>query len=219
MKKGLILIIALLFSNVSFAQGWGITTPFDEKRQTPATKSQGYIDDLGKQEARWTVDLEGLAWVMPDQPARDQTVTTLTGFGTTYKFSNKLHLVGKWIQFDIKGGDGVEWHHDHLLFGGGARSFFNAGEQQWQLNFLTGFSTVTGNKGVGNVGGLEMPMFLDMKYLWVYGGNVLLGPQVTFGRVPNKCTDPNGTYLACGHGGYTSIGFSVQFGLPKEWGQ
>lgn len=221
MKKIFFLsLLMMLFSSAVFAQSWGITTPFTNKIEAAPVEQPGYVDDLGKQEARWTLDLEGLAWIMPDQPARDQAITALIGYGTTYKFSNKLQLVTKYLQFNVEGGEGVTWKHEHLLFGGGARAFVgNEKKQQWQVNFLSGFSSVEGNNGIGKVKGLDVPLFIDLKYYWVFGGNLMIGPQITFGRIPNKCTDPLGTYIECGHGGFTSIALSVQIGLPKDWGQ
>ena len=134
-------------------------------------------------------------------------------------FSNKLHFIGKWIQFDLIGGPGVMWKHNHLLAGLGGRSYINDKKNQWQIDFLSGISDISGNKGYGSVKNLVSPLFINLKYLYVFGGNFMVGPQVTFGRVPSKCTDPNGTYLECGHGGYSSISVAVQIGIPKEWGQ
>lgn len=222
MKKTLLVLVSILISFSVFSQGWGAKSFFkDEPQKVRGEKSlfDQYNSDLEDTEARWTVDIEGFNWIMPDQPASDSFVPSISGLGATYKFSNKLHVTGKWMQFDIEGGNDVSWHHDHLLFGAGARNYFNNRSNQWQLNFLTGWSTVTGSKGVGNVKGLEAPFFIDGKYFWVFGGNTMIGPQITFGRVPNSCTDPDGTYLECGHGGYTSVGVVVQVGLPKEWGQ
>lgn len=219
----------ILFSFSAFAQ-WGssakekTTSFFDSgnKTQVIVNKDDEQSTKNGKlseKESTWNADIEGLAYMMPDQPAPDQTIVTFTGFGTTYKFSDRLHIVGKWMQFDIKAKNNVVWTHDHRLLGAGIRWFFADHSQQIQFNLLSGFSEVTGNGEIGKVRNLEAPIFLDVKYMWVFGNNLMIGPQITFGRVPNKCEDPVGTYTECGHGGYTAVSIAVQFGLPENWGQ
>jgi len=231
------LIIVLLFilaSIPAYAQSWGgvgkandgagffsggnntqVIVNKDREREVAEAKSQN--GGLSENEATWNIDIEGLAYIMPDQPVPDQMLSTMTGYGTTYKFSDKMQVVGKWMQFDIEGKKGVKWHHSHMLMGIGFRDLF-AGNQSWQINLLTGESKVTGNKGIGEISNLELPMFLDIKYMWVLGPNIMIGPQITFGRVPNSCEEPDGKYSDCGHGGYSAMSFAIQVGLPENWG-
>ena len=156
--------------------------------------------------------------MMADQPVKDQMITTFTGMGTTYKFSPKMQVVTKYMQFKVKGKDDTEWTHEHMLVGLGIRSYFGD-DQQFQVNILLGESKVTGNNGLGSVKNLEIPIFLDLKYQWVISDTLMLGPQITFGRVANSCEEPDGKYTDCGHGGYTSIALNIQIGLPDDWGK
>ena len=222
----------MLFLMVSpvFSQSWGTTEKsgdswFDSGNKTQVIVNEDNLtpesmkkDRLSGPESTWNIDLEGLAYMMPDQPVKDQMITTFTGLGGTYKFSDKMQVVGKYMQFKVKGSDNVEWTHEHLLAGLGFRSFFGD-SQQWQINILTGESSVRGNQGIGSVKNLELPMFLDIKYQWVASANLMIGPQITFGRVANSCDNPDGRYTECGHGGYTAISLNIQIGLPDKWGQ
>lgn len=223
------LIVAIPY--YAYSQSWGTTEKtggdsfFDsgnktqvivnEEKSTPESMKK---DQLSGPESTWNIDLEGLAYMMPDQPVRDQMITTFTGLGGTYKFSDKMQVVAKAMQFKVVGKDDVEWTHEHYLIGIGMRSFFGD-SQQWQINLLTGESSVKGNNGIGSVKNLELPMFLDIKYQWVASSTLMIGPQITFGRVANSCEEPDGKYTDCGHGGYTSISLNIQIGLPDDWGK
>ncbi len=183
----------------------------DEKKSSTTSKPE-------EKEALYNLDVEGISFIMPDQPVADQTLLTVTGFGSTYKFSDKMHVVAKWMQFDLDGPGDVTWTHSHMLAGIGFRDFFGD-SQQWSVNILSGTSEVKGNQGIGSIDNLEMPMFLDIKYTWAFGANLLIGPQITFGRVPNSCKEQDGKFTECGHGGYSSISLSIQIGLPDSWGE
>lgn len=213
--KTFIIALLIVLPLTLFAQAWGdkvekvvrvVTEPSEKEKNPPP-------------EATWNIDFEGISFIMPDQPAGDQMLSTLTGFGTTYKFSDKIHLAGKWEQFDVEGKSEITWSHNHILAGVGMRGFFGE-NQQWQINALTGMSEVSGSKGVGSIKNLEQPLFIEIKWFTVFGdGNFMIGPQITFARVPNACNDPNGTYVECGHGGYASISVSLQIGIPEKWGE
>ena len=215
----------------AYSQSWGTSAGksniFDSGNKTQVivnedrsdnNKSSSDINRPDEKEALYNIDIEGLAYIMPDQPVPDQALMTLTGYGITYKFSDKMHVVSKWMQFDLKGSGGVFWGHDHMLAGLGFRDFFGD-SQQWSINILSGTSKVTGNKGIGSIKNLEMPMFLDIKYVWAFGSNLMIGPQITFGRVPNSCQEQDGKFSECGHGGYSSISLTFQIGLPDSWGK
>lgn len=227
--KNIILLTAIIFtSSVCFAQSWGgggekkdgWLFNSDNKTQVIVNEDSAKSEaknggGLSGKESTYNIDLEGMAYVMPDQPASDQTLTTFTGFGTTYKFSDKMQIVGKWMRFEIKGVSEVTWKHDHKLIGVGIRDKFGD-SQLIQANILTGESTVEGDQGIGTVNNLELPVFLDIKYTWMFGESFIIGPQITFGRVANTCEDPDGKYTECGHGGYTSIGLTLQIGIPDD---
>ncbi len=227
MKKLFLIFVALAFSFQTFGlclsncgnDSSSVTNKVLRLNNSSTAKTRGYTDDLTDRESTYTFDLSGLSWVMPDQPAADQFISTFTEYGLTYKFSDRLHIVGKWVQFDIEAHGDVSWHHDHKMIGAGMRDFFGEKKrQQWQLNLMTGLSDVSGSQGIGSVKNLDMPVFVDLKYLWTFGPNFMAGPQITFGRVPNTCTDPNGIYTQCGHGGYTNVSLTLHMGIPESWG-
>lgn len=227
--KYLILIIGLVFFSMpsyglclsNCDNGISLTDNSSRSNNngSSAKKSRGYTNDLTDREAKYTLDFTGLSYVMPDQPARDQFLSRLTEYGGTYKFSDRLHIVAKWVQFDVAASQDVTWSHDHKLVGIGMRDFFGEDKkQQWQINVLSGWSEVVGSNGIGSVKNLDSPIFADLKYLWLLGNNFMIGPQITFARVANTCQNPNGVYTECGHGGYASISLTMHIGVPKSWG-
>lgn len=228
MKRLIILTSFIFISSVCLAQGWGSSVKektsnfFDRGNSTQVIVNEddkktekANSNGLSGKESTYNIDVELFPFIMPDQPAADQMIQTFTGFGMTYKFSDKMHVVGKWMKFDIKGANDVKWAHDHKLIGIGLRDTF-AQNQIIQLNILTGESSVTGDHGIGKVANLEPPVFFDIKYLWMFGESLIVGPQITFGRVASSCKDPDGRYTECGHGGYTSFGLTVQIGIPDD---
>ena len=187
-----------------------------EDKEFKGDESKGSA--LSNGEAAWNIDFELFPFLMPDQPADDQFVSTVTGLGATYKFSDKIHFLTKVVQFEIEGKKGTKWKHAHYLAGFGMRSFFANNSQQWQINVLTGTSEVSEDK-LGKIKNLEAPVFADIKYLWLFGESFLVGPQITFARVANKCDEINGTTMECGSGGYTGVGVVFQIGMPDSWGK
>lgn len=225
MKKLLLLIGLMIFlTPICFAEwglGGGNTTQevnFYEAAEKKSPDAKSGSNGLSNGEATWNLDFEVFPFMMSDQPADDQLITTVSGLGVTYKFSDKIHVVGKIVQFELEGKKGTKWKHQHMLAGFGARSFFAKNTQQWQVNFMTGTSEVSESK-LGKVKNLESPIFVDLKYLWAFGDSFFIGPEITFARIANKCNEINGTYMECGSGGYTSFGLTFQVGMPDNWGK
>lgn len=231
--KYLILIIGLMFFSMpsyglclsNCDNGISLTDNSSRSNNngSSAKKSRGYTNDLTDREAKFNFMVSGLSLMMPDQPAtRDQILPTFIEYGLFYNFSDRLHLFTKWVQFDVEASNGVSWHHDHKLVGMGLRDFVGENkDQQWQINLSSGgagWSTVTGSGDIGNVKNLDSPVFIEGKWMWVFGNNLMIGPQITFARVPNTCEDPNGTYIQCGSGGYSSVAVTIHIGVPKSWG-
>lgn len=222
----LFIILMALVSPVCFAGDWGLGSSDTNQNvniyEAPETKEfkgdQTKGSGLANGEASWNLDFEGLSFIMPDQPANDQVVTTITGLGVTYKFSDKIHLVAKVVQFELEGKKGTKWKHQHMLAGVGGRSFFAENAQQLQVNFLTGTSEVS-EDNLGKMKNLEPPVFVDMKYLWLFGESFLIGPEITFARVANNCDEINGKTMDCGTGGYAGFGLTFQVGMPDNWGK
>lgn len=227
MKKVFLFIILMAFASVSLAGDWGIGSDGDTTTQevnfyeAPEKKTSNDIkkgNGLANGEATWNLDFEGLSFVMPDQPANDQFVTTITGLGVTYKFSDRIHLAAKVVQYELEGKKGSNWKHQHILGGVGMRDFFAQDTQQLQVNFLTGTSEVS-EDDLGKMKNLEPPVFIDLKYLWIFGESFFVGPEITFARVANSCDEINGTTMECGTGGYAAFGLTFQIGMPDKWGK
>lgn len=209
----------LSMSTLCFAEGWGFGGGGNNTQVILNDKGEGEESQNSKKtkESTYSIDVEGMGFVMPDQPADDQFIQTVIAIGGTYKFSDLLHISSKVVQFDVKGPKNTSWHHEHYLAGAGIRTYIFDKSQQVQLNVMTGTSSVK-EKELGSVKNLEAPVFFDIKYFWLAGDNFAIGPQITFGRVANKCDKINGTYLECGHGGFTSFMLGIQIGIPEEWG-
>ena len=228
MKKIFLFVILMtLVSSVCLAD-WGLGSSGGDVKQTvilqEAPENKEFKGDttkgsgLANGEAAWNLDFEGFSFIMPEQPANDQLLPTITGLGITYKFSDKIHLVAKVVQFELEGKKGTKWKHQHLLAGVGGRSFFNENNQQLQVNVLTGTSEVSEAK-LGKMKNLEPPVFIDLKYLWLFGESFLVGPEITFGRVAYSCDEINGKTMDCGTGGYAGFGLAFQIGMPDSWGK
>lgn len=226
MKKLFLFSLIIFMSSSICLADWGLGSggTNQEVNIYEAEKKDGFKGDeskggaLSNGEAAWNIDFELFPFLMPDQPADDQFISTVTGLGMTYKFSDKIHFLTKVVQLELEGKQGTKWKHTHYLAGFGMRSFFANNSQQWQINVLTGTSEVSEDK-LGKIKNLEAPVFADIKYLWLFGESFLVGPQITFARVANKCEEINGTTMECGSGGYAGVGVVFQIGMPDSWGK
>lgn len=168
-------------------------------------------DSAGKKESVYNVNFYGLEFMFPDQPADQQFITAMTGFGVTYKFSEVAHFWGKYSTFLVKGvelnGTGTNWKHEHLIVGYGIR-FKYQDEKQIVLNLGVSESKVS-DATYGTIGGLKMGLAADVKYLWL-SDNSSYGIVLSILEVGSDET----SFENYKKGGYISIGFTAEFGVP-----
>jgi hypothetical protein len=163
-------------------------------------------------ESEWNLDIEGLYFVMPAQPGEYQFVTGPIAIGTTYKFSEKMHLVYKYVHYKVDGIEDYRFTHDHHLAGVGFRTFFNQNEYQFSVSGGSGSSSVTEDNDRVKFN-LDMPIWCDVSFFKVWD-NVSMGLRFSFVDAPSTETDITKHIK----GGYSGFGLVLQIGLPDEFG-
>lgn len=159
-------------------------------------------------ESTWNVDADFMGVLMPDQTQKT-TVTSPIAIGTTYKFSETLHIVYKYVSFTVDGASGTEWEQTHHLAGFGFRRFFNNNEMQFIASVGSGTSSLKEKSGQVELGKYDSPIWADISFLYVID-NFSFGPRFSFVQVDSKQN-----VTAPIKGGYSFVGFTVQFGIPE----
>lgn len=170
-------------------------------------------DVAGKDESIWNLDIYGMDFNLPHQPANQQFIPTITGMGLTYKFNEHTHLWGRYSTFHVKGVEledvSTEWKHTHYVGGYGFR--FNFGKSnRISLNLGLSKSVVEETKQFGKIDGLQTGVAMDVKYIWT-DSNLAYGLYMSLVQVGSTAE----TWEKHHKGGYVGIGATVQIGLPN----
>ena len=191
------------FFDTSTTNNFNIGSKEDDKKVS---------DSTGKKEAIFNINFYGLDFIFADQPADQQFLSSLSGFGLTYKFSEVAHIWGKYSTFTVNGvplnGNSTNWEHKHLMGGYGIR-FAYQDEKQIVLNLGISQSEVS-DENYGNIGKLKMGIVADIKYLWL-SDNSSYGLVLSIVEVGSN----ESTFERYQKGGYISIGFTAEFGMPN----
>jgi len=223
MKK-LILILCFVYSGASAGTLQKKASEFFKPKPEPAPtveitnnvggngSSDAVKDSPGAKESVWNLDIYGMELISPDQPADQQFMTQISGFGVTYKFSEVAHFWGTYSKFSVDGVNlgnvDTEWQHEHMLGGGGLR--FPVGtHNQLSVNFGLGQSKIKETAKYGSVGNLKTTMATTVKYLWLTD-NANFGLNLSMIRADSKAS----TWESYHKGGYFSVGLTASFGVP-----
>lgn len=170
-------------------------------------------DYAGKSESIWNIDIYGMDFVLPHQPANEQFIPSLTGLGVTYKFNEHAQLWGRYTTFSIKGVKlddiDTEWKHTHYVGGYGFR-FNLEHNKRITVNLGVSKTRVEETKNFGEIEDLQTGIALDTKYLWT-DMNLTYGVMLSLVQVGSKSE----TWETHRKGGYVSIGATMQIGLPN----
>jgi hypothetical protein len=171
-------------------------------------------DYAGPTESVWNLDLYGFDFNLPDQPANEQFIQAVTGFGVTYKFNEHMHIWGRYSFFTVTGVklDDVDTDWEHVHYVGGAGIRFNINERnRLTANLGVSNSKVKETKEYGEIEELTTGIVLDTKYLWT-ANNMAYGVMLSMVQVGSKSEELESHHK----GGYVSVGAVFQFGLPED---
>lgn len=170
-------------------------------------------DYAGKSESIWNLDIYGMDFILPHQPANEQFVPSLTGIGLTYKFNQHAQLWFRYSTFSVEGVklDDVdtEWKHTHYVGGYGFR-FNLENNKRITVNLGVSKTRVEETKQFGEVEELKTGLALDTKYLWT-DRDMTYGLMLSLVQVGSKAE----TWDDHRKGGYVSIGAALQIALPN----
>ncbi len=163
-------------------------------------------------ETQVNFDIDIVPYLLPDQPGDRQIVNDALILGTTYKFSDKIHLWAKYVKLKFPGKEfeGVEseWSHEHYVGGAGFR--WSAGNnKEIQLNFGTSTSSVIETKSKQKIEDMENPFAFEFRYYWAFD-NLQLGVVASILDINSKAQ----TEISYKKAGYKYVALTLQFGIP-----
>jgi hypothetical protein len=158
--------------------------------------------------SEWNLDAEAIGYLIPDQ-ATNRFVVGPISLGTTYKFSEHIQIVYKYVKFEFDGNADTEWSMESHLIGAGFRKYFNGGEMEFVANVGSGTSTLKEKTGQVDLPAYEAPIFADITFNYVMD-NLSFGPRFSYVTVDTKEETPMPM-----KGGYVYVGLAFQFGLPE----
>lgn len=210
--KILLILLLLIYSSVNAGTLQKKTKSFFGGDNIVNIGTKEVKDESGFNESLYNIDFFGIDLILPHQPANDQFLSTVTGLGLTYKFSELLSIWGRYSFFTVKGvklnGNDTSWEHKHYAGGLGYRYMFKE-KNRIVYNVGLSQSEIKETVSLGTVKSLQTGVVADIKFLWT-DDNLSYGPYLTITNVPSKAT----TWETHHKGGYTSIGLTLQMGIP-----